>query len=532
VVLDGSGIGATADGFMVNAANSEVNGLSIVNFNRSAVLVQANGVKVRDNYLGLLQDGTNTGPNLNGIRVTSSGVQISNNLISGNVFGILLTSSSTNTIITNNVIGLSASGTLDKGNSTDGIRIEGGSGGNQMQNNVISGNGNDGIEIAGGGSANQIYGNKIGTLANGTSPLRNDNNGINLSGANDTVISSSNVIANNGRSGVYIGSGSGNLITNSSIYKNTQYGIEIVGAGTNDGILAPTMIRALWDPSYIFVEGTLSGLLPSSDYKLDLYTNQYGPQGENFVNSVTITTDGSGAANFGVAMPISVPDPISGTLTLVTGTVTDVNYNTSEFSNGVYAVGAAPTLTPSPTSSPTFTFTPTYTYTPTNTSSSPPTNTSAPAATSTSSGGPYYTSTPTISLTPTITDTPTMIPAYATLTQLVTEATGAATLTQAAYTETPTATRLISATPEPFTETPTEVVDMVATSLAATLTMQSILGFEDAGGGNAPVSTDGGGLFGLDSGPTMILVIFAGLALLLLIIGGGMELMRWLNSRD
>jgi CSLREA domain-containing protein len=517
VVLDGSGIGATADGLVVDAANSEVNGLSIVNFNRTAVAVVADSVKVHDNYIGMLQDGENTGPNLNGIFVSSSGVQITDNLVSGNVYGVRLAGVATNTVIQGNIIGLSASGTLDRGNSDDGVRMEGASGGNWLQNNVISGNGGDGIEVSGGGFGNQIYGNKIGTLINGTSPLRNDNNGINLSGANDTIISSDNIIANNGANGVYIGSGSGNLITSNSIYANAIKGIEISGASTNNGIASPTMVQALWDPSYVYAEGVMSGLAPSSDYKLDLYTNLIGPQGETFVNSVIVSTDGSGSANFGVAMPISVPDPSTGTLTMVTATVTDGAFNTSEFSNGVFAIGTAPTLTPSNTPTPTFTFTPTNT-------SPAPTNTSPPpAATATTGGGGGTVNTSTPTMTPTITYTPTLIPAYATLTQLVTEATGAASLTPD-VTETSTATLVPSSTPEAATDTPTPTEDIAGTSAAATLTMQSIVGVDDAGGGSDP--GDG------SSSPSMILIIFVGLALLLLIIGGGLELMRWLNARD
>lgn len=520
VVLDGSGIVATADGLVVSAANSEINGLSIVNFNRHGVSVTADSVKVNDNYIGMFQDGTNIGPNLNGISVSSSGVQITDNLISGNVFGIRLSSSANGTVMDGNVIGLSASGTLDRGNSDDGIRLDGGSSGNRMQNNVISGNGGDGIEVSAGGSGNLIYGNKIGTLINGISPLGNNGNGINLGGASNTIISSDNTIANNGANGVYIGSGIGNLITENSIYANALKGIEIVGASTNNGIVAPTMKLALWDPSYVLAQGSLSGVA-STAYKVDLYINSVGQQGETFVNSVVVTTDGSGTANFSAALLISVPDPIS-TDTWVTATVTDGTFSTSEFSNGIPVAGTAPTLTPTLTPTATFTFTPTSTTAP------PPTNTTAPpapTATATSSGGgggTGNTSTPTKTLTPTITYTPTLIPAYATLTQLVTEATGEALLTPDA-TETPTATLVPSSTPEADTPTPTE--DIAGTSAAATLTMQSIVGVDDAGGGADP--GDGGG-----SSPSMILIIFVGLALLLLIIGGGLELMRWLNARD
>jgi CSLREA domain-containing protein len=507
VVLDGSAIGVAADGLVVSSANSEVNGLSIVDFSRAGVAVTADNVKVDDNYIGLFWDGDAIFSNSIGIVVSSSGVQITDNLISGNVTGIRLDSSAANMVIDSNIIGLNSSGTEAKGNSTDGIRLNGGSSGNRIQNNVISGNGDDGIEISAGGTGNLIYGNKIGTLGNGISPLGNDGNGINLSGASSTIISSDNIIANNGLNGVFIGSGSSNLITENSIYANSLKGIEISGASTNNGIVAPTMTLALWDPIYIYAEGSLSGLAPSSAYKVDLYTNSIGPQGETFRNSIVVTTNSSGAASFSVAILVSVPDPISGPSTIVTATVTDAGFSTSEFSNGQFV---------------SFTFTPTST-------TAAPTNTSAPpastaTATSSGGGGTVNTSTPTITLTPTITFTPTLIPAYATLTQLATQATGEALLTPD-FTETATATLVPSSTPQTDTDTPTPTMDIAGTSAAATLTMQSIVGVDDSGGGSDP-GDDG------SSSPSMILIIFVGLALLLLIIGGGLELMRWLNARD
>ena len=48
------------------------------------------------------------------------------------------------------------------------------------------------------------------------------------------------------------------------------------------------------------------------------------------------------------------------------------------------------------------------------------------------------------------------------------------------------------------------------------------------------IAGEGGlaGLLGGDSQLTWILYIFIGLAVLLLVIGGGMELMRWMNTRE
>jgi hypothetical protein len=78
-------------------------------------------------------------------------------------------------VVAGNYIGTDATGTLDRGNTIDGIRIEGGAtnntigGTNANQRNVISGNDARGIVIQGSGTnSNIVRGNYIGTNAAGT----------------------------------------------------------------------------------------------------------------------------------------------------------------------------------------------------------------------------------------------------------------------------------------------------------------------------------------------------------------------------
>lgn len=541
IEIDGSGAGG-ANGFVVDEPSVQIDGLSMINFSSaSAILLNTTGTTVSNNYLGLQADGVTTAGNQVGVTINGqTGNLIRNNVVSGNLYGVrLVGSGSQDNTVRNNYIGTDSGGTLDKGNSSDGVRLEGAPN-NLIEDNTISGNGGDGIEISGGATGNRIFSNNIGTYANGSGSLGNSANGVNINTASDNFVSDSNLIRNNGGSGVYVASGTGNLISENSITANAVIGI-MLASGGNANTPAPQLISASNGGSYILVEGQISGALPNTAYTLEFFRNTSGGQGETYIFTSTVTTDGSGFASFTAGPPVSVPD-----LTIITATATDPANNTSQFSNYVLVVGSAPVLTNTPTFTPTMTLTPsptsnfrptwTYTPTPTNTpapgsatNTPQPTNTTAP--TSTSSGGgsnptaSVNTATPT--LTPSLTYTPTLLGPYMTLTALAANNTVEPTSTPV----TPTSTLVPSPTRVPATNTPTA-------TLVPTDTLDEGDGAVDpsldgTGGGAEPAGDDligdllsgGGGSF------STILWIFIGLAVLLLLVGGGMELMRWLNSR-
>ena len=138
------------------------------------------------------------------------------------------------------------------------------------------------------------------------------------------------------------------------------------------------------------------------------------------------------------------------------------------------------------------------------------------------------TATPTY--TPTVTYTPALLGPYMTLTMLAANNTEEPTSTPVTPTSTmmPSPTRVATDTP---TFTPEPVVDVPAEDDGA------IDPNLDGTGGGGPAEPSGGGdliselLSGGGSSFSTILWIFIGLAVLLLLVGGGMELMRWLNSR-
>ncbi len=179
IQIDGSGLlGSGNNGLVVSAGSSTIEGLAIVGFTGSGiVLTLGGGDVVSANYLGLSPVAGQAGPNGTGISIVGS----SNNTIGG--------SSATSA-------------------------------------NVISGNNNNGISIDGsGGSAagNDVLGNLIGTNPAGTGALENTQNGIVLTAAAGTEIGIGatgfgNVISGNFGAGIELLSGTtGTTIQNNDI---------------------------------------------------------------------------------------------------------------------------------------------------------------------------------------------------------------------------------------------------------------------------------------------------------------------------
>jgi parallel beta-helix repeat protein len=534
VMIDGTAV-AAGHGLRIYTDDAEVRGLSIVYFAGGAgVYITHTNVTVEDNYIGVEPDGSTLGGNQTGIYISNIGSNlILDNLISGNGDGIRLVGASASTnVIQGNMIGTDPGGTLDYGNSDDGISVEGGSGNliggtSSGQGNTISGNNGDGIEITGGASGNLVYGNYIGTRGSGSGSLPNGGYGLNINGGSNSRISNYNVIAYNGDSGVYVANGSSirNLITESSIYSNTGFDIELASGGNNSQA-APGLIQALQGPSYTYVEGFLNAA-PNTIYAIDLYSSPPtvpGPPVKTYRKSFFVVTNSSGYVSFSNSFSVSLA-----LLDQVFATATDLNNNTSQFCGSVLVVPGAPVLTNTPTNTPA---PPTSTNTPANTPTRTPTNTS--------SGGGSSTNTPTRTRTPTSGPTNTYTPVGP-----------AQTLTAMADTSTSTPNTTITATSTPWwsfpTDTPTNTPDA---------TMEAILTEEGMGGGGeeettvptasvtsefglssadltatAAVPTETGGGGGGRSSLSILLWVFIGLAVLFLFAGGAVELIRWLNSR-
>jgi hypothetical protein len=230
IELNGAGAGAGAHGLGINpgAAGSVVRGLIINRFGGDGISVAADNCRIVGCYIGTDSNGNaDSGNTGNGVvlfggaagNVVGGTTAVTRNVISGNdENGVLITDSGTTAnVVLGNSIGTDVTGSLDRGNSFEGVKIQSGAGGNVIggavagARNLISGNDDTGIFITGSGtSANLVQGNFIGTSSAGDTGVPNSAAGVfladgaagNLVGG--TTAGSRNVISGNGGNGVGI----------------------------------------------------------------------------------------------------------------------------------------------------------------------------------------------------------------------------------------------------------------------------------------------------------------------------------------
>ncbi len=241
---------------------------------------------------------------------------------------------------------------------------------------VIDGGwGRNGIELAMNGG-NVIEGNFIGTNVTGSATLGNTYDGVHINGASDNTIGGTmagarNIISGNGGNGIFMVVATGNSVQGNTITLNVGDGVDISeafglistsnailsnsifsngGLGIDlyaDGVTAndagdtdtgannlqnfPVLTSATGTSSSTTIKGTLNST-PNTQFHLQFFSNtacdasDYG-EGETFLGSTDVITDGSGDVSFSVTLPISVPDGH-----YATSTATDPDDNTSEFS--------------------------------------------------------------------------------------------------------------------------------------------------------------------------------------------------------
>ena len=140
-------------------------------------------------------------------------VVLRDNVISGNTtYGVHISGGrASGAVLYGNMIGTSASGTSDLGNTLAGVYVNGAEE-TTLRDNVISGNDSHGVSLSGSGATNaDIQYNLIGVSASGTSDLGNTMAGIHISGGRNTGIFE-NVIGGNDSHGISL-TGSGTLDT-------------------------------------------------------------------------------------------------------------------------------------------------------------------------------------------------------------------------------------------------------------------------------------------------------------------------------
>ncbi|MDR3634200.1 MAG: Calx-beta domain-containing protein [Isosphaeraceae bacterium] len=281
IVIDGTGAGG--NGLTINASNTTIEGLGIVNFSGTGISINSAAVTntlIEANYIGINNTGAIAQHNFVGISINnSSGNTITGmpfvvngntvwlpNVVSGNSADQIDLSNSNDNLILGNRLGTNAAGTVGLNLGWDAIKLEnsssntiGGVGANQ--GNLLSGGEFfDELQLDnfGGGSANNlIQGNFIGTNAAGTAALDSNSlfvTGILIQGAGTTgntvggtAAGAGNIIAGMTSTGVQIDS-PGNVFEGNE-----------VGIGANDAAIPNKGSGVVVNASNVTIGGTVPG---------------------------------------------------------------------------------------------------------------------------------------------------------------------------------------------------------------------------------------------------------------------------------
>jgi hypothetical protein len=278
------------------------------------------------------------------------------NVISGNNdIGLSIYGPGSGNLVQGNLIGTNKSGTSTLSNLYDGVILSYGAldntigGPTASARNVISGNRRYGVYITGfvnGAAGNLVQNNLIGTRADGLGRLGNRGHGLRIDlDADDNAVGgisgTGNTIAYNGGNGVFVESGTGNAILTNSIFANVGIGIDLGGDGMTpndpeDADMGPNEMQnypvlSSAAASSNLIRGSLHSK-PASRFTVEFFTNTScnsagNGDGERFIGSMTVTTDGSGNVQFSFT-----PQTRVSAGQFITARTTDASNNTSEFS--------------------------------------------------------------------------------------------------------------------------------------------------------------------------------------------------------
>jgi len=307
-------------------------------------------------------DGTSAGSTVSGLVITGGSSTVRGLVI--NRFGgpgIELQTGGGNAVA-GNFIGTNAAGLAAVANGLDGIadfsvnNIIGGTGAGAR--NVIAGNGRFGIFLNASASGTVIQGNFVGVGSDGATALGHPTQGILNNGSSNvtvggTAAGAGNIIAHN-QGGVFIHSGTGNAVLGNSIFANGS-GIDLDDDGVTPNDLGdadtgannlqnfPVLTSAVSNGVTTTIAGTLNSTA-NTTFRVEFFSNPAcaasgNGEGQTFLGSTGVTTDGSG--NVSVSVTFNVGLPVG---SVVTSTATDPAGNTSEFSACVPVVAPGTTF--------------------------------------------------------------------------------------------------------------------------------------------------------------------------------------------
>lgn len=329
------------------------------------------GNMIQGNFIQVLIDGVTPGTTT-GVGVsfdfTESGSLIGGltstpgtglgNVIGGNV-GINL--AGTNNDVQGNLIGTDATGTKILGAHVDGIQLPGSSntigGPSANARNVIAGGSRSGIIVFEGSSSfpvtnNVIQGNFIGTDITGALNSMGNLDGVLVTNVKGTQILD-NIIAGNTSRGVdfqFSGANAAAILGN-SFFANGSLGIDLNGEGVTandagDGDTGanslqnfPVLTSAVTSGGTSTITGTLNSIA-NTNFQIEFFSNATADpsgngQGQTFLGSTTVTTDGNGDVSFSFSPANALAFGL-----FISSTATNLTTNeTSEFSADVCSAG-------------------------------------------------------------------------------------------------------------------------------------------------------------------------------------------------
>jgi titin len=298
------------------------------------------GIRVSDSFQttigGITADARNVISGNDGIGISLFGPGISNTEILGNFIGTDLTGS---VAIGNGSTGI---GIYEATNTFIGALTPG-------AGNVISAN-LSGVEIGGSNSTNNfIDGNKIGTDVTGTINLGNTFEGVLITDNSNNNVRN-NVVGYNDR-GIRVSTSvsvaTGNLISKNSVFpsgagfapidlgsdSSTPNDVGDADTGPNNLQNYPELTSFTSDVSSTSIQGTLNSS-PNTNFDLEFYSSPnchssgHGP-GKTFIGTSSVITDASGNVSFDLTFPIPMPSGENFLTAIATNKLTD---DTSEFS--------------------------------------------------------------------------------------------------------------------------------------------------------------------------------------------------------
>src|SRR5581483_6692171 len=217
-----------------------------------------------------------------------------------------------------NYIGTNSAGTASVRNGGSGVVVDLGAHDNTISGNLIAGHPAFGVLVFKSANRTSIRNNRVGIGASDDRNLGNAQKGIEVQTSGNTIVG--NRVAFSGNVGILVKKGSGNLVSQNILFGNSKLGIDLGtdavtkndpgdGDGGANGLQNyPEISSATHDGTTLTVSGKLNSK-PGVRYTLEFYyngacDNVFGNavgEGEVFLGTTAVTTDGSGNGGFSIA---------------------------------------------------------------------------------------------------------------------------------------------------------------------------------------------------------------------------------------